>query len=159
MSIGLHIANFKRTLAWSATMCCVLAVIAALCGAICKWLLGFDFFLVCIVGSPDRALIAPIYLIWVLFVTAFLGPFVEEMFFRGVLYRCTRALISFLPAIALSATVFALLHATHGGLPLIQFTGGIVFAYVYEKTGNIFAPWLVHAAGNAAMILLHLFYI
>ena len=56
---------------------------------------------------------------------------------------------------AVSTAIFAALHAVHG-LPLVQITGGIVFAVAYETTGNLTVPMVIHVAANCAIFALSL---
>jgi membrane protease YdiL (CAAX protease family) len=72
------------------------------------------------------------------------GPFVEELFFRGVLYSWLRERMPAVAAIVLSALLFA---GVHPGFP-VQFIGGLLFASIFEWRGNIWAAYIVHAAAN-----------
>jgi membrane protease YdiL (CAAX protease family) len=36
----------------------------------------------------------------------------------------------------------------HGHISMIQLTGGIIFATIYERRKNIWAPFVVHALAN-----------
>lgn len=93
----------------------------------------------------------------VLFVTAVIAaPLIEETVFRGVLQT---SLMRWMKgqrwiAIILSAAVFSSIHAwvvpTHSLVPL--FVLGIVWGYLYERTGSLLAPILAHAVFNAANI-------
>jgi membrane protease YdiL (CAAX protease family) len=89
-------------------------------------------------------------------VGAIIAPMFEELVFRGVLYAGLRRR---LPAVAatLSVTVlFAAAHLPHSPIPWVQAVGGIVFCAAYELSGSLWAPLLVHSAGNAALFLLPL---
>jgi membrane protease YdiL (CAAX protease family) len=74
-----------------------------------------------------------------------IGPFVEELFFRGLLYSWMRERIPALPSIIITSLLFASLH---GQLSPVQFIGGLLFASIYEWRKNIWAPFVVHALGN-----------
>ena len=75
-------------------------------------------------------------------------PILEETVFRGILYRALRRQWSFAPAALASAAVFALAHLTWVGLaPYLLL--GVVFAYLYERSGSLVAPWAAHGAFNA----------
>jgi membrane protease YdiL (CAAX protease family) len=82
------------------------------------------------------------------------GPLAEEVFFRGILYQGLRRRLSGPECIVITALFFAAAHMQ--AVPVIQFIGGLVFGLLYEKTGTLFAPFLVHAAGNLAILLLPL---
>jgi len=74
-----------------------------------------------------------------------IGPFVEELFFRGLLYSWMRERIPALPSIIITSLLFASLH---GQLSPVQFIGGLLFASIYEWRKNIWSPFVVHALGN-----------
>ncbi len=75
----------------------------------------------------------------------FIGPFVEELFFRGLLYSWMREHIPAVLSIIITSLLFASLH---GQLSPVQFIGGLLFASIYEWRKNIWAPFVVHALGN-----------
>jgi hypothetical protein len=82
------------------------------------------------------------------------GPIAEELFFRGALYGVLRRSFSVPQAVLVTSLFFAALHDGGAALPVIPFTGGVVFALLFEKTGSLLAPMLVHGAGNLALLLL-----
>jgi membrane protease YdiL (CAAX protease family) len=73
------------------------------------------------------------------------GPFVEELFFRGLLYSWMRQRSSMVISIIFTSVLFASLH---GVLSPVQLTGGVLFALIYEWRKNIWAPFVVHALAN-----------
>lgn len=83
---------------------------------------------------------------------AVVGPFIEELFFRGFMYAALRKYAGIFGAMALSSVAFAALH-THlvGFLPIMLL--GMVLAYLYEKTGTLVAPITVHMIHNFSMVL------
>jgi membrane protease YdiL (CAAX protease family) len=83
---------------------------------------------------------------------ALVGPFIEELFFRGFMYAALRKYAGVFGAMALTSAVFAALH-THivGFLPIMLL--GMVLAYLYEKTGTLVAPITVHMMHNFSMVL------
>jgi membrane protease YdiL (CAAX protease family) len=76
-----------------------------------------------------------------------LVPALEETLFRGVLYRALRARWSAAPAAAGSAAIFALGHLSLAGL-LPYWLLGVVFAYLYERSGSLLVPTAAHGAFN-----------
>ena len=75
------------------------------------------------------------------------APFVEEVAFRGMIYKELR---TFSP-VWLSACLSALLFAVaHGNLMqgIYTFSAGLLLALVYERTGNLRAPVLLHILFN-----------
>ncbi|HNY66917.1 MAG TPA: type II CAAX endopeptidase family protein [Deltaproteobacteria bacterium] len=84
-----------------------------------------------------------------------LGPFAEELFFRGLFYSWLRERLPVLGTIVLSALFFASLHA--GGFP-VQLIGGLLFASLFEWRNSIWAPFVVHAAANTGIWILPFIY-
>lgn len=73
-----------------------------------------------------------------------LGPFAEELFFRGLLYSWLREGMPAVLAVALSSLLFA---GVHQGF-FVQLAGGLLFGVVFEWRKNIWAAFVVHAAAN-----------
>lgn len=97
-------------------------------------------------GKPS----APLVLIGL---AVFLGPLAEEACFRGLLYPALAFRISPPAAAAVSAGVFAAFHGQPSSF-LAIFALGIFLAGIYERTGSLRAPLLVHALHNAFALLL-----
>lgn len=79
------------------------------------------------------------------------APVVEELVFRGVLYRSLRTRLPVGAAVALTTVAFTVGHAS-GSVPGALLLG-VVAAMAYERTRTLLAPVAVHAASNAAMLL------
>ncbi len=75
------------------------------------------------------------------------APIVEELVFRGLLYRAWEAQWGWFASMLATSTVFAAYHP----VPLAAFTGSVIFVVVLRRTGSLWAPILVHAAGNIAL--------
>lgn len=91
--------------------------------------------------------------IFLLFIGAFLAPVGEELYFRGVVYPAFKNKFGITSAMIISGCFFALLH-----FDIVRFIplaiGGFGLAYIYERTGSIFAPIIAHSTWNAVMICL-----
>ncbi|UCC67865.1 MAG: CPBP family intramembrane metalloprotease, partial [Armatimonadota bacterium] len=75
-------------------------------------------------------------------------PVLEETLFRGILYGALRRRWSFAPAALASAAIFAAAHLSWVGMvPYLLL--GLVFAYLYERSSSLVAPWAAHGAFNA----------
>ena len=83
-----------------------------------------------------------------------LAPVVEELLFRGLIFRLLRRSFGMLLSVLLSAGCFALMH---GQPELPQIFGGIVFALAYEWSRNLWVAVALHASANAAALLFVLF--
>lgn len=96
---------------------------------------------------------------------AFIGPFAEEVVFRGAAFGLLRRLARwpFWAAAGVPAAVFGLGHANPFQLPLsldavmtflITATGAIVFSWLYERWRfNLWVPFFLHAFLNFAWSL------
>ena len=99
-------------------------------------------------------------LIPALVVTMFLvvGP-AEEFLFRGVVQNRLRERLSAVPAVAVAGVLFAAVHvisavgdpAAVGTLVVLLVPAGLVLGAVYEYTGNLVVPWLVHSTHNSVL--------
>ena len=77
-----------------------------------------------------------------------LAPIVEELIFRGCLYRFLKSQTTLLPAQIASGIFFSMIHWNLlSFLPLVLV--GILLARVYEKTGSILVAIWFHAFFNA----------
>lgn len=75
------------------------------------------------------------------------GPVVEELVFRGFLYRAWAARWHWTAAMLLTAVVFALYHRSFAS----AFVASILFTCVLRRTGSLRAAIIVHAAGNVSL--------
>jgi len=150
-TLGLSLARLKGDLALTLVAIAVLAAFYALVvGAVLLYMhvftddprAGFSDFLA-------RALIVDRPAVHIISVVVFF-PVLEEIWYRGLMYTPLRDEFGKWWAIILLSIVFA---AAHGSIPINQFFGGLVFAWVYERRGTLVAPILLHAAGNGSLVL------
>jgi len=88
----------------------------------------------------------------VLLAGAVIAPFAEEIFFRGYVFTAACRTYGVIPAFALSASVFALAHLNlQALLPILLI--GVVFCYVYWKTGSLVPSMIAHAMNNALALI------
>lgn len=81
-----------------------------------------------------------------------IGPVAEELFFRGMVFGFFRRW-GFWVAMVISTTAFAAAHGMNSSFPFIQIVGGALFAFSYEKTGNLMVPMTIHVLGNLAIFM------
>jgi len=82
-----------------------------------------------------------------------LAPLVEELIFRGCLYRFLKSQTTILPAQILSGTLFALMHPyLVSFVPLVIL--GVLLARLYESSGNILTAIFFHAFFNGFSLLI-----
>ena len=91
-------------------------------------------------------------LAWALVVCIFLGPFLEELIFRGFLQPLFVQNFSAKGGILLTAALFAGLHPAHDFLPL--FGLALLLGFLMLRTQRLFAPFAVHALHNALVLLI-----
>lgn len=132
-------------------------------GAALKWgaaaigiYLLFAIVYTAIFGAPEQEDIAesfgPVPIQIALIVIA--ASISEEVCFRGMLFGGLRERMPMAVAALLSAAVFGALHSLTGLSavpPLIAF--GFVLAMLYEKTGSIVPPILLHMLNNSVALL------
>jgi membrane protease YdiL (CAAX protease family) len=89
------------------------------------------------------------------------APIVEEILFRGVLFRGFRSRWGFAPAAGVSAALFGLAHysvdvrAVDNLLLVVPLTVvGFGLAWLYERRANLLACMVAHAAFNVVGLLL-----
>ncbi len=132
--------GLKRGLIWSA----VFGGAAAAAGAALA-LAGYDPFAMIGIRLPSGIRQIVVFVL----VAAFIGPFAEELFFRGVLYGFLRR-FGVVAAIIGSSALFVAAHLS-GGIALTHALGALVFAAAYEYEKNIWVPVVIHVLGNLAL--------
>ncbi|MEX0984438.1 MAG: type II CAAX endopeptidase family protein [Actinomycetota bacterium] len=89
-----------------------------------------------------------------------LAPVVEEVFFRGVLYRSIRDRFGVAAGLVGSSVVFGVVHVQPGPvadavlLQSVMVFTGVGLALIYERAGNLLASIAAHAAFNAIGVTL-----
>lgn len=85
---------------------------------------------------------------------AIVSPIYEEIFYRGFLYRFFSSRFGIGAGMLLSASIFTLVHIpTFNTLP-VNFVSGLIFAWIYEKTGSVLPCILMHGFFNGIAIVL-----
>ena len=85
--------------------------------------------------------------------TGILCPMVEELLFRGLIFKRIRTYLGFLPSMLISAAVFGLIHGNVVQF-LYAFILGCFMAFVYEKFKTIWAPILFHQSANLIAVII-----
>jgi uncharacterized protein len=103
----------------------------------------------------DEAMIwgDPVKLASSLVETIIFAPVFEEMVFRGLFFVTLRRRFGFVASALISASVFAVAH----GYGLLGFVSvlwsGILWAWVYERSGSVLPGMLAHILNNAVVCL------
>lgn len=105
--------------------------------------------------NPQLQVLAPADFSWAAYlgtlaVAGLWAPFVEEIVFRGLLFRWLGERYGFTLALVGSALAFAVLHGIPALIPAIVVLGAIL-AWIYARTQSIWAPVIVHGAYNAVV--------
>lgn len=87
---------------------------------------------------------------WMLTLAVLAAPLCEEFIFRGLIFGGLRRSMGALPAMLVSAAVFAIVHPPLSMLPV--FVLGLCAAWSYERGQRLLAPMLAHALYNAAVV-------
>ncbi len=95
---------------------------------------------------------------WItIFILTVIGaPFVEELFFRGLVQGAFSRRVGSIAAIFVTAVIFCFAHVFSEGLaaPVQLFPMAVVLGYLRYKTGRLAAGMVAHAAFNASLFLL-----
>lgn len=90
------------------------------------------------------------------FLIVAVAPLSEEIFFRGFMYGGLRRRLPVWAAAAISGVVFGLVHYTGadsiGVVPQLAVLG-ILLAWLYERTGSLWPPILLHLLNNSLALV------
>jgi membrane protease YdiL (CAAX protease family) len=100
-----------------------------------------------------QPLLTPEWLGVLILVIGVIGPFGEEVFFRGFAYTAMKKRFGVAWAMSLSAILFSLIHTNPMAVVPIYFVG-LLLAYLYERTGSLAAPFALHATNNTVAVLM-----
>lgn len=81
-----------------------------------------------------------------------IAPLVEEIFFRGFLFAGLKKRFTWPKAMLISSGLFAFLHLTPLAVPPI-FILGLVFAYLYQRSGSIWPAVIIHSLVNSLAVI------
>lgn len=81
------------------------------------------------------------------------GPYLEELLYRGLLLENLRAGVGTTSAVILSSALFSVSHANAWALPGLLILGSVL-ALVYLQSGSVRTAYLVHAAWNLTSLCL-----
>lgn len=79
------------------------------------------------------------------------APLSEEMFFRGFVFSGLRRSTSLWPAAFVSGLIWGSLHLGAGnpGVAIQLSIFGVILAWLYERSGTLWAPIIAHAINNS----------
>jgi membrane protease YdiL (CAAX protease family) len=80
-------------------------------------------------------------------------PVLEEIFFRGFIYRILRNRYNVFWGALLSTIIFSLFHGFKIEIIIDTGIAGLIFVYVYQKTESIPLTALTHSVGNGLWLV------
>lgn len=87
-----------------------------------------------------------------IFVPALIGPILEELIFRKIIFNAFYKRWNFFVSALLSSLIFSVAHFEFTHI-LIYASMGFVFAYLYVKTKRIIVPIIVHMLMNTIAVV------
>lgn len=81
-------------------------------------------------------------------VAVMLSPFMEELVFRGLVYRALRNKCSVSAAVILTTAPFVVAHGMSPARVIPAIFGGILCALSFEHSRSLWTPILIHVSGN-----------
>lgn len=91
----------------------------------------------------------------VILVTSILGPILEEIVFRKILFGALYTRMNFFLAGLISSLIFALAHGEPEHVILYS-AMGFTFAFLYVKTKRILVPIFAHVSMNTIVVMMQL---
>jgi uncharacterized protein len=99
----------------------------------------------------DLVKVTPLFLI----IVTILGPILEEIIFRYVLFGTLYKKLNFFLSALISSLIFAVVHMDFSHI-LVYASMGFVFSFLYVKTKRIIVPIVAHTLMNALVMFMQL---
>jgi len=160
LSYDIFLDNAGKSLIAISTGYLLSLLLSFLVSSLMLWLFGDE------AANPNNELVlemADMNPQGILGLVVFLAPVVEEVLFRGVIFGALRNKSRFL-AFAVSILAFGIYHVWQLALAEMDWQVllfaleylplGFAFAWVYEKSGSIWAPIFLHMLNNALALFL-----
>ncbi|UTF61302.1 CPBP family intramembrane glutamic endopeptidase [Gilvimarinus sp. DA14] len=148
-TLALRPVAFKFMARWLG----VWGVFQVLCVILHQWVdIPVDDFIAQMAGSKNLLMS---------FVIIFLAPVLEELVFRGYLFKAwRRSWLGFSGTLLLTSTLFVLLHVgQYHPLVLLQlFVLALMLGVARERTGSVITPWLIHTVNNTFAVIALVFW-
>lgn len=91
----------------------------------------------------------------IIFVTSIIGPILEEIVFRKVIFGSLYKRLNFFLAGLISSLIFSIAHGEPEHL-ILYGAMGFTFAFLYVKTKRILVPIFTHVAMNTIVVVIQL---
>lgn len=89
--------------------------------------------------------------LWILVLAVGIAPFIEEYFFRGLLFRTLDREMHESKAIFISSAYFALFHPPIAWVPV--FLVGVLAAWIFKRSGWLLPSVVLHMTYNFAVVM------
>ena len=89
-------------------------------------------------------------------VTAIVGPILEEIIFRKIIFGSLNKRFNFFISALISSLIFAVVHNDFSHL-LIYTAMGFTFAFLYVRTKRLLVPIMAHVAMNTLVLIVQIF--
>lgn len=89
------------------------------------------------------------------FLIVIAAPITEETLFRGLLFGALRSRAPFWLAAGISGVIFGSVHLTSGDVAVAGLLSvlGVILAWLYERTGSLGPPIVLHMVNNSIAII------
>ncbi len=91
-----------------------------------------------------------------IFVSSIIGPILEEVIFRKIIFGSLYKRFNFVISALISSVIFGLAHMELAHL-LLYSAMGFTFAFLYVKTKRILVPIFAHVSMNTAVALVQIY--
>ncbi|WP_040205612.1 CPBP family intramembrane glutamic endopeptidase [Neobacillus jeddahensis] len=151
-SLDAHGSPLGNSVLW-AFLGIFLAYFAQIAAAMIETMLGVEM------GSENTENILHIIdtLPLAVLVTSIIGPILEEIVFRKIIFGSLYKRFNFFISALISSVVFALAHMEPSHI-LLYSAMGFTFAFLYVKTKRILVPIFAHVSMNTLVVLVQLVY-
>lgn len=145
--LGLRAAPVARSVGFVMLALCVYFLVAGLWIALIRPQAGVNT----LAEVKDQS---SINVVLAVFAVAVSAPVVEEIFFRGLLYRSLRNRLSIVPAVLIAGVLFGLVHITSYPLDTLPVKAafGVIACLLYERTGSLLPGIALHSFVDATSI-------
>ena len=81
------------------------------------------------------------------------APILEEIVFRGALYRYLHPMCRPVGTVLITAVVFGVIHPYGPGEMIVVATGGVMLGLIREWRDSLIAPMVAHALHNGTIAI------
>ena len=136
--------TFKQTF----LMTLVIIILWFVCQLISTWLYGFSND----TNFDKYTELIQSHLVSYIILSVIVAPITEEILMRGIIFGSINK-HNKIAAYVISIAVFTLMHGTFTHIP-VTVLFGLIFAFVYDITGNLLYSILIHFANNLFSVFL-----